>query len=84
MPQEIYEELKSHYEKGGLGDKVVKEYLFEVLEDLLNPIREKRAYYDAHPEIVESIVKEGTAKARKKASEVLKRVRKSIGVEYFE
>lgn len=82
--REKYEELKSHYEKGGLGDKVVKEYLFEVLEDLLNPIREKRAYYDAHPEIVESIVKEGTAKARKKASEVLKRVRKSIGVEYFE
>ena len=81
--REKYEELKSHYEKGGLGDKVVKEYLFEVLEDLLNPIREKRAYYDAHPEIVESIVKEGTAKARKKASEVLKRVRKSIGVEYF-
>lgn len=82
--REKYEELKSHYEKGGLGDKVVKEYLFEVLEDLLNPIREKRAYYDAHPEIVEKIVKEGTAKARKKASEVLKRVRKSIGVEYFE
>ena len=82
--REKYEELKSHYEKGGLGDKVVKEYLFEVLEDLLNPFREKRAYYDAHPEIVESIVKEGTAKARKKASEVLKRVRKSIGVEYFE
>lgn len=33
--REKYEELKSHYEKGGLGDKVVKEYLFEVLEDLL-------------------------------------------------
>lgn len=82
--REKYEELKSHYEKGGLGDRVVKEYLFEVIEDTLNPIREKRAYYDAHPEIVENIIKEGTKKAREKASETLKRVRKAIGVEYFE
>ena len=76
--------MKSHYEKGGLGDKVVKEYLFEVIEDTLKPIRERRAYYDEHPEIVEKIVKEGTEKARVKAKEVLKRVRKQIGVEYFE
>lgn len=81
--REKYEELKNHYEKGGLGDRVVKEYLFEVLENTLKPIREKRAYYDNHPEIVEKIVKEGTKKAREKASEVLKRVRESIGVEYF-
>ena len=81
--REKFEELKSHYEKGGLGDKVVKEYLFEVLEKILVPIREKRAYYDAHPEIVENIIKEGTKKARIKASEVLNRVRKNIGVEYF-
>lgn len=79
-----FEEMKSHYEKGGLGDKVVKEYLFEVIEDTLKPIRERRAYYDEHPEIVEKIVKEGTEKARVKAKEVLKRVRKQIGVEYFE
>lgn len=79
-----YEELKSHYEKGGLGDKAVKEYLYEVLEEFLTPIREKRAYYDTHPEIIEKIVKEGTKKARTKASEVLSRVRKNIGVEYFE
>jgi tryptophanyl-tRNA synthetase len=78
-----YEELKNHYERGGLGDKVVKEYLFEVIEDFLKPIREKRKYYDSHPEIVEEIVKKGTETARKKAKEVLDRVRKNIGVEYF-
>ncbi len=78
-----YEEMKEHYERGGLGDKVVKEYLFEVLENTLKPIREKRKYYDEHMEIVEQIVKDGTEKARKKAKEVLKRVRKSVGVEYF-
>jgi len=81
--REKFEELKNHYERGGLGDKVVKEYLFEVLESILTPIRERRAYYDEHPEIVEEIIKEGTAHAREKAREVLNKVRKSIGVEYF-
>lgn len=81
--REKFEELKNHYEQGGLGDKVVKETLFEVLESVLTPIREKRKYYDEHPEIIENIVKEGTKKARIKASETLKRVRERIGVEYF-
>ena len=81
--REKFEELKANYEKGGLGDKVVKEYLFEVLEETLKPIRERRAFYDEHPEIVEKIVKEGNKKARDKAREVLDRVRKQIGVEYF-
>ena len=81
--REKYEEMKAHYERGGLGDKVVKEYLYEVLEETLKPIRERRAYYDEHPELIEEIVKEGTKKARVVASETLKRVRKAIGVEYF-
>ena len=82
--REKFNELKTHYENGGLGDKAVKEYLFEVLEETLTPIRERRKYYDEHPEIVEDIVKEGSKKARLIASETLKRVRKAIGVEYFE
>ncbi len=82
--REKYNELKEHYERGGLGDKVVKEYLYEVIEETLAPIRERRKYYDEHPELVEKIVKEGTQKARIKAKEVLSRVRKAVGVEYFE
>ena len=78
-----FNELKEHYERGGLGDKVVKEYLYEVIEEVLTPIRERRKYYDEHPEVVEKIIKEGTLKARRKASEVLLRVRKAVGVEYF-
>ena len=78
-----FNELKEHYERGGLGDKVVKEYLYEVIEEVLTPIRERRKYYDEHPEVVERIIKEGTLKARRKASEVLLRVRKAVGVEYF-
>ena len=81
--REKFEEMKAHYERGGLGDRACKEYLYEVLEETLKPIRERRAYYDAHPEIVEEIVRKGTLKAREKAGEVLKRVRKAVGVEYF-
>lgn len=81
--REKFEEMKAHYERGGLGDRACKEYLHEVLEETLKPIRERRAYYDAHPEIVEEIVRKGTLKAREKAGEVLKRVRKAVGVEYF-
>lgn len=81
--REKYEELKAQYEKGGLGDKVVKEYLYEVLEETLKPIREKRKYYDEHPEIVEEIIRKGTEKARIKAKETLYKVRKAVGVEYF-
>lgn len=78
-----FNELKNHYERGGLGDRVVKEYLFETLESVLTPIRERRKYYDEHPEIVEKIVKEGTNKARSIAKETLKEVRYKVGVEYF-
>lgn len=81
--REKFEEMKGHYERGGLGDKAVKEYLYEVLEETLKPIRERRKYYDEHPEVVEEIVRKGSEKAREKAKEVLLRVRKAVGVEYF-
>ena len=38
--------MKAHYEKGGLGDMKCKRFLFNVLEDTLTPIREKRKYYE--------------------------------------
>lgn len=76
-------ELKAHYEKGGLGDVKIKKFLYEVLEDTLTPIREKRKYYEKHIDEVYKMLEEGSKKARKKASEVLKRVRKAIGIDYF-
>lgn len=78
-----YEELKKQYEKGGLGDVAVKVYLIEVIEELLKPIRERRNYYLNHKDEVYEILKKGGLKARKKASETLKRVRTSIGINYF-
>lgn len=78
------DELKSHYEKGGLGDVKIKRFLYDVLEDTLKPIRKKRHFYEQNIDLVYDMLEEGSAKARVKANEVLKRVRKAIGVEYFD
>lgn len=78
------EQLKDHYKKGGLGDVKIKMFLYNILEEVLMPIREKRKYYEQHTEEVYKILKEGSLKAREVAKETLKKVRKAIGIEYFE
>lgn len=77
------EELKKHYENGGLGDIKVKRFLYNVLEEELKPIREKRKYYEDNRELVIKMLKKGSEEARVVANNTLKRVRKAIGVEYF-
>ena len=54
-----------------------------IIEEL-RPIREKRAYYEAHPEEVDKILIEGTEKARKVAKETMKKVKKAMMLDYFE
>ena len=78
------DELKNHYKKGGLGDLKVKRFLFEVLNEELKPIREKREYYSAHIDEVYKMLESSSKKARNVAKETLQRVRNAIGVEYFE
>jgi len=78
------DELKAHYEKGGLGDVLIKRFLNNVLQETLEPIRERRKYYEQNLDFVYDMLENGSKKAREKAKEVLKRVRKAIGVEYFE
>lgn len=78
------DELKAHYEKGGLGDVKVKRFLYDVIEDILTPIREKRKYYEENIDLVYDILKEGTKKAEKKASETLKEVKKAMLIDYFD
>ena len=59
------DELKAHYERGGLGDVKVKKFLNNVMQAELSPIRERRKYWEARlPEVYE-ILKEGSAKAKK-------------------
>ena len=78
------EEMKEKYKSGGLGDVKIKKVLYQVLEDLLEPIREKRKYYENHMDEVKEIIKEGTKKANNKANETLDKVKKAIGINYFE
>lgn len=77
------DDLKTHYEQGGVGDIKIKKFLANVLNDVLSPIRERRAIYENNIEAVYKMLEEGSKKARAKSEEVLTRVRKAIGVEYF-
>lgn len=78
------DEMKAHYEAGGLGDNVCKDFLFNVLDERLTPIREKRHYYEEHLEEVYEILREGTIEANKKANETLKLVRHAMRIDYYD
>ena len=78
------DELKNHYKRGGLGDAKIKNFLFEVLNNTLKPIREKRAYYEQRLEEVLQILEEGTKTANQIADKTLKEVKDAIGINYFE
>lgn len=78
------DELKAHYQRGGLGDVKVKKFLFAVLNEFLAPIREKRAYYEANPEEVIAALEEGTAEARSVAAKTLADVKRAMKINYFE
>ena len=78
------DELKAHYEKGGLGDVKVKRFLYDVIEDTLTPIRSKRKYYEENIDLVLDILKKDSVKANEKANETLKRVKRAMLIDYFE
>ena len=77
-------EMKSKYQEGGLGDVAIKNVLYEVIEEILTPIREKRKYYEENIDLVKDILKKGTLEAKKDASKTLNEVKKAIGIDYFE
>lgn len=69
---------------GSRGCVACKRELANALSEYLKPMREKRKYYEEHPEEVEKILKEGTKAAKNRAEEVMKRVRKNMKLDYFE
>ena len=77
-------ELKAHYERGGLGDMVVKKFLNNVLQEELRPIRERRQQWEQRLPEVYDILKTGSEKAQAKAAETLAAVRHSMRIDYFE
>ncbi|HBM96808.1 TPA: tryptophan--tRNA ligase, partial [bacterium UBP9_UBA11836] len=77
-------ELKAHYERGGLGDVVVKKFLNNVMQAELKPIRERRQAWEKRlPEVYE-MLRVGCEKAQKKAAETLRAVRHAMKIDYFE
>jgi len=76
-------ELKAHYQRGGLGDSVVKRLLDERLQALIAPIRERRLQFAADRGEVLAILKRGTERARNTAAATLSDVKSALGLNYF-
>jgi len=81
--KEEVEEMKRLYRIGGIGDVAVKRSLDKALNDFLDPIRERRAEFEAKPEMVREIVMEGTRKAKGVGEETMRLVRHAMKIDYF-
>ncbi len=75
----VCEECKA----GARGCVACKKQLAHNVNKFLNPMREKRAYYEQHPELIEKILKEGTEKTRRTAKETMKKVKQAMKLDYF-
>ena len=78
------DEMKEHYQRGGLGDVKVKKLLINVLEEELAPIRARRSEYEKDIPGVYEILKKGTAAAHIEATKTLNEVRAAMRINYFE
>ena len=78
------DELKDHYKRGGLGDVKIKKFLFNVLNEELKPIREKRIELSKNMDYVDEVLRKGTLEARIVAKENIKKFKEAIGINYFD
>ena len=69
---------------GARGCVACKRQLTKNISETLKPIREKRAYYEEHPEEVDKILMEGTKKAQEVAKQTMKKVKQAMKLDYFE
>lgn len=77
------EELKAAYARGGLGDRRIKDFLFDVLNAELKPIRERRAEFATKKDEILEILREGTDRARIRAGGTLQEMKHAMGIDYF-
>jgi tryptophanyl-tRNA synthetase len=77
------EELKTRYRVGTVGDVEVKQRLAVALNSFLEPIREKRTYYEQHQDQVREALMEGTRRAKQVAEATMTEVRERMGITYF-
>lgn len=78
------DELKAHYKLGGLGDVKVKKFLNNVLQDVLEPIRERRHYWEQRIPDVYEILRAGSKEAEAAAAATLHDVREAMRINYFD
>ena len=82
--KEEYEQACKECKAGQRGCVACKKKLIESINKELAPIREKRKYYEEHPEVVDKIIMEGTNKVRQLAKETMKEVKRAMKIDYFE
>ena len=78
------EELKEHYQRGGLGDVKIKKFLNNVLQEELNPIRARRKEFEKDIPMVYDILKKGSEAAREAAAQTLSEVKSAMRINYFD
>lgn len=76
-------ELKEQYQRGGLGDVKIKRYLVDVLQNMLEPIRTRRAEYEDDKGYVLDMLKQGSEEAERVAARTLDEVKSAMGINYF-
>jgi len=77
------DELKAHYRRGGLGDMKVKKFLAAVLQETLEPIRQRRAEFEKDIPAVIEILRRGTEVAREAGAQTMDEVRRAMHLDYF-
>ena len=80
--EENLNKICSECKKGERGCVQCKRELIEKMNEFVKTKKEKRKYYDEHPEVVDKILNEGTAKAKAKAEETIKNVKKAMRIDY--
>lgn len=78
------DEMKAHYQRGGLGDVKVKKFLNNVVQEELEPIRNRRAEYEKDIPEIYNILKKGSDAAREVAAQTLSEVKNAMKIDYFE
>ena len=77
------DELKAHYQRGGLGDVKVKKFLNNVLQETLEPIRNRREELEKDPGYVMDVLRQGTEAAQAAAADTLAKVKHAMQIDYF-
>lgn len=78
------DEMKAHYTRGGLGDVKVKKFLNNIMQEELEPIRNRRAAFEKDIPEIYNILKKGSEAAREVAAQTLAEVKHAMKIDYFE